>query len=94
MVGKASWQKIGIKHKAFRSTITINRGCMLVYMARYGIESWRLYPKRGGVQWGCPAAEPVLGPEIARATASAIWAQNRLGLQGNPIELPQVMDYW
>ena len=30
--------------------------------------------------------EPVLGPEIARVTASAIWAQNR------PIELPQVMD--
>ena len=36
--------------------------------------------------------EPVLGPEIARATASAIWAQNRRRLQGNPIELPQVMD--
>ena len=36
--------------------------------------------------------EPVLGPEIAGATASAIWAQNRRGLQGNPIELPQVMD--
>ena len=36
--------------------------------------------------------EPVLGPEIARATASAIWAQNRRGLQGNPIQIPQVMD--
>ena len=36
--------------------------------------------------------EPVLGPEIARATASAIRAQNRRELQGNPIELPLVMD--
>ena len=25
--------------------------------------------------------KPVLGPEMARATASAIWAQNRRGLQ-------------
>ena len=36
--------------------------------------------------------EPVLGPEIARVTASTIWAQNRRGLQGNPIQIPQVMD--
>ena len=27
--------------------------------------------------------EPVLGPEIARATASAIWAQNRRDFQRN-----------
>jgi len=26
--------------------------------------------------------EPVLGPEIARAKASAIWAQNRQALEG------------
>ena len=36
--------------------------------------------------------EPVLGPEIALAVARAIWAQNRRGLQGNPIQIPQVMD--
>ena len=36
--------------------------------------------------------EPFLGPEIERAKASAIWAQNRQGLQGNHIELPQFMD--
>ena len=36
--------------------------------------------------------ETFLGPEIARATASAIWAQNRRGLQGNPIQIPLVMD--
>ena len=36
--------------------------------------------------------EPVLGSEIARATASAIWAQNRQGLQLNPLQIPQVMD--
>jgi len=55
-------------------------------MARHGIESRWLYL---GV-----TLQPgtVLGPEIARATASAIWAQHRQGLQGNPIELPQVMD--
>ena len=34
--------------------------------------------------------EPVLGPEIARATASAIWALNRL--HGNPLQIPQIMD--
>ena len=36
--------------------------------------------------------KPVLGPEIARATASAIWAQNRQGLQVNPLQIPQVLD--
>jgi len=36
--------------------------------------------------------EPVLGPEIAPATASAIWAQNRQGLQINPLQIPQVTD--
>ena len=32
--------------------------------------------------------EPVLGPEIARATASAIWAQNRQDFQRNPSNGP------
>jgi len=32
--------------------------------------------------------EPVLGPEIARATASAIWAQNRRDFQTNPSNGP------
>ena len=32
--------------------------------------------------------EPVLGPEIARATASAIWAQNRRTFQRNPSNGP------
>jgi len=36
--------------------------------------------------------EPVLSHVIAQATASAIWAQNRRGLQGNPLQIPQVMD--
>ena len=32
--------------------------------------------------------KPVLGPEIARATASAIWAQNRRDFQTNPSNGP------
>ena len=40
-------------------------------MARFGIESSRLYPRLFWAQ---------------------IRAQNRLGLQGNPIQIPQVMD--
>jgi len=28
--------------------------------------------------------DPVLGPEIARATVSTIWAQNRQAFQQNP----------
>ena len=32
--------------------------------------------------------EPVLGPEITRAIASAIWAQNRLDFQRNPFNGP------
>ena len=32
--------------------------------------------------------EPVLGPEIARATASVIWAQNRRDFQPNPSNGP------
>jgi len=31
---------------------------------------------------------PVLGPEIARATASAIWAENRRDFQTNPSNGP------
>ena len=31
--------------------------------------------------------EPVLGPEIARATASAIWAKNRRGLKLNHLAM-------
>ena len=34
----------------------------------------------------------VLGPEITRATASAIWAQKRRGLQLNPLQIPLVTD--
>ena len=36
--------------------------------------------------------EPVLGPGIARAKASAIWVQNRRGLLSNPIQISQVME--
>ena len=36
--------------------------------------------------------EPVLGPEIAPATASVIWAQSRRGLQLNPLPVALVMD--
>ena len=32
--------------------------------------------------------EPVLGPEIERATASAIWAQNRQDFQPDPSNGP------
>ena len=32
--------------------------------------------------------EPVLGPEIAQATASAIWAQSRQDFQPNPSNNP------
>jgi len=32
--------------------------------------------------------EPVLGPEIARVTGSAIWAQNRRDFQPNPSSGP------
>ena len=33
--------------------------------------------------------KPVFGPEIARAAASAIWAQNRRDFQRNPSNCPR-----
>ena len=64
----------------------------VAYMSLYEVVSRRLYPLRGVFEGVALQPEPVLGPEIARATTSAIWAQNRRGLQGNPIQIPQVMD--
>ena len=37
--------------------------------------------------------EPALGPEIAQATASVIWAQNRQGGLRNPMPVFSAMFY-